>query len=378
MKEIAAREPDTLVPVTARDIGGERMKKGLTAAAALTLLGWAALAWLNALAGLAQGTSRTIDAREIPVPAAASQALRDSIATMPMMPIADSAPSTAAEWEAFVQQQDGAANGTLQPLAAAFDVQVDQFEVEGVPIYRVLPANVDPRHEEHRFLYVHGGAYVLGGGEAGVMEAVLIASRANIQVLAIDYRMPPAHPFPAAVDDAVAVYRHVLGNRPAGSIALGGTSAGGGLTLAAVRQLIELGVDVPGAIYLGTPWADLTDTSDTLHTNEAVDRVLLNYDGWLSAAARLYAGGHELTHRLISPVYGDFNGFPPTYLVSGTRDMLLSDTVRVHRRLREAGVAADLNVYEGLSHAGYMIVADSPESQQVYSELGHFLLDHLD
>lgn len=353
------------------------MKRGLTAIAALTLVGLAAVAWMGAPAGLAQGTSRTIDARDVPVPAAASDALRDSIAAMPAMPIADSSPSTAAEWEEFVQQRDGAANGTLEPLAAAFNVQVDRFEVEGVPIFRVLPNDVDPRHEEHRFLYVHGGAYVLGGGEAGVMEAVLIASRARIQVIAIDYRMPPAHPFPAAVDDAVAVYRHVLGNRPASSIALGGTSAGGGLTLATVHKLIEEGVDVPGAIYLGTPWADLTDASDSLHTNESIDRVLLTYDGWLSAAARLYAGNHELTHRLISPVYGDFEGFPPTYLVSGTRDMLLSDTVRVHRKLRAAGVAADLNVYEGMSHAGYMIVADSPESQQVYGELGDFLVEHL-
>ena len=353
------------------------MKRRLTTVAGLVAMAWAAAAWMSAPAGLAQGTPRTIDAREVPVPAAASQALRDSIAAMPAMPIADSAPSTYAEWEEFVQQRDGAANGTLQPLAAAFGVQVDQFEVEGVPIYRVQPANVDPHHAEHRFLYVHGGAYVLGGGEAGVMEAVLIASRANIQVIAIDYRMPPAHPFPAAVDDAVAVYRHVLGNRPASSIALGGTSAGGGLTLATVHKLIEDGVDVPGAIYLGTPWADLTDASDSLHTNESIDRVLLNYDGWLSAAARLYAGDHELTHRLISPVYGDFDGFPPTYRVSGTRDMLLSDTARVHRKLREAGVEADLNVYEGMSHAGYMIVANSPESERVYGELGEFLLEHL-
>ena len=266
------------------------MKKTLTVAAVLGLVGWLAVAWIGAPAGLAQGSSRTIEARDVPLPAAASQVLRDSIAAMPVMPIADTAPSTAAEWEEFVQQRDGAAGGTLDPLAGAFNVSIDQFEVEGVPIYRVMPDSVDPRHAEHRFVYVHGGAYVLGGGEAGVMEAVLIASRARIQVLAVDYRMPPAHPFPAAVDDAVAVYRHVLGNRPASSIALGGTSAGGGLTLATVRKLIEDGVDVPGAIYLGTPWADLTDASDTLHTHAAIDRVLLTYDGWLSAAARLYAG----------------------------------------------------------------------------------------
>ena len=353
------------------------MKKGLTVAAVLMLIGWVAVAWIGAPAGFAQVSSRTIDARDIPVPAAASQALRDSIAAMPMMPIADTTPATAAEWEEFVQQRDGAAVGTLEPLSAAFNVKIDQFEVEGVPTFRVMPDNEDPRNDGHRFIYVHGGAYVVGGGEAGVMEAVLIANRARIQVLAVDYRMPPAHPFPAAVDDAVAVYRHMLENRPASSIALGGTSAGGGLTLATVHKLIELGVDVPGAIYLGTPWADLTDASDTLHTNEAIDRVLLTYNGWIGGAARLYAGNHELTHRLISPLYGDFDGFPPAYLVSGTRDMLLSDTVRVHRKLREAGVVADLNVYEGMSHADYMIVADSPESQQVYAELGDFLLKHL-
>ena len=356
---------------------GERMKKGLTVAAALMLIGLAAVAWMGAPAGLAQGASRTIDARDIPVPEAASQVLRDSIAAMPLMPVGDSTPSTAAEWEEFVQQRDGAAGGTLEPLAAAYKVKIDQFEVEGVPTYRVMPDSVDPRHENHRLIYVHGGAYVVGGGEAGVMEAVLIANRARIQVLAVDYRMPPAHPFPAAVDDAVAVYRHMLENRPASAIALGGTSAGGGLTLATVHKLIELGVQVPGAIYLGTPWADLTDTSDTLHTNESIDRVLLTYDGWIGGAARLYAGNHELTHRLISPLYGDFDGFPPAYLVSGTRDMLLSDTVRVHRKLREAGVLADLNVYEGMSHADYMIVANSPESEQVYAELGAFLVDHL-
>ena len=97
----------------------------------------------------------------------------------------------------------------------------------------------------------------------------------------------------------------------------------------------------------------------------------------LVAAARLYAAGTPLTDPLISPVYGDFTGFPPTYLVTGTRDMLLSDTARVHRKLKVAGVVADLNVYEGLSHAEYMFVG-SPENQQTYAELAQFLAMHLE
>jgi acetyl esterase/lipase len=207
---------------------------------------------------------------------------------------------------------------------------------------------------------------------------MMIASRAKMPVLSIDYRMPPKHPFPAALDDVVTLYRHVLGNLPASSIAMGGTSAGAGLTLAAVHRLIELGVDTPGALFAGTPWADLTKTSDTLFTHESVDRVLVQYEGLLEGAAKLYADGRDLKDQFLSPVYGSFDRFPPTYLVSGTRDMLLSDTVRVHRKLRSAGVIADLNVYEGLSHAGYMIAANTPESQQVYAELNDFLLRHLD
>lgn len=328
----------------------------------------------------AQESSRQIDARQLPVPAGASPELQDALKAMPMLNAGAGTESleTDQDWEQFVAERDGGAGEGLAALAEQLGVSVNHFVVEGVSLYQAKPDQVDPRHADHRFLYVHGGGYVLGGGEAGAMEAVLIASRAKIQVLSIDYRMPPKHPFPAALDDVVKVYRHVLGNRPASSIAMGGTSAGGGLTLAAVHRLLALGVEPPGAIYAGTPWADLTKTSDTIHTNEDVDRVLVRYEGLLEGASALYADGRDLKDPLLSPVYGDFHGFPPTYLVTGTRDMLLSDTARVHRKLRAAGVIADLNVYEGLSHADYMIAPNTPESRQVYKELNDFLLRHLD
>ncbi len=134
---------------------------------------------------------------------------------------------------------------------------------------------------------------------------------------------------------------------------------------------------MPGALFAGTPWADLTKTGDSYFTNEGVDNILVTYEGILEGSAKLYAGDHALTDPLISPVYGDFKGFPPTYLVSGTRDMFLSNTVRVHRKLRTAGVEADLNVYESLSHGEYLAVIESPESQQVFAELGEFLLKNL-
>ena len=336
--------------------------------------------WIGAVSGSeAQEASRTIEARTVPAPAAASEELRKAIMAAPPLDLFQgSTPQSDAEWEQFVNEGDEALAEALPMLAEQLGVTVSHFQVLDVSLFRVVPSEVDPEHIDRLFVYVHGGGYVLGGGEAGLQEAVLIASRARIPVLAIDYRMPPQHPFPAAVEDVVKIYRHILGSWSANAIALGGTSAGGGLALAVVHRLMELGVEVPGVIYAGTPWADLTKTSDTLFTNEAVDRVLVTYDGVLCAMALLYANGRDLKDPLISPLYGEFQGFPPTYLVTGTRDMLLSDTVRAHRRLRAAGVIADLNVYEGLSHADYLLVPDSPESQQVYAELNEFLRHHLE
>ena len=160
-------------------------------------------------------------------------------------------------------------------------------------------------------------------------------------------------------------------------MALGCTSAGGGLILASTHKFKEFGLSLPGALLAGTPWSDLTETGDSNFTNEGIDNILITYEGILEGAAELYAGNHELTDPLTSPVYGDFNDFPPTYLVSGTRDLFLSNTVRVHRKLRTAGVEVDLNVYESSSHGEYLGVIDSLESEQLFAELRAIMLEKL-
>ena len=321
-----------------------------------------------------------IDARMLPAPAGASAELRDSIASGPAPMVAAAAfstPDTVEAWAEIVAALDPQTVARGLAMAEALGVTIERVEIGGVVARHVRPAAVRPEHAAHLFVHLHGGGYFLGGGDASVEEAVLIAARVQIPVLSIDYRMPPAHPFPAALDDVVAVWEHILTEQSAAMLALGGTSAGGGLVLAAVHKLVELGWPVPGAIFVGTPWADLTKTGDTLFINEGIDRGLIGYELTLSAAAQLYSGGHDMRDPLLSPVYGDFEGFPPTYLVTGTRDLLLSDTARTHRKLREAGVTADLNVYEGMAHAGYIFVPDAPESHQVFRELDLFLRRHL-
>ena len=342
-----------------------------TVAALLTLLG--------VVAHAADGDWQ-IAPRTLAPPQAGSPALRDAVAQTPAPPVMQRKavhPASDEEWRAMIAQFPNQTD--LQTLATQANVTIDAGKIAGVAVYRVAPkGGARPPHGSHVFLYVHGGAYVFGGGDAAVPEAAAISAFAGIPAVAVDYRMPPDHPFPAAVDDVVAVYRNLLEDHAPGQIAIGGTSAGGGLSLAAIHKFKALALPVPGAVYLGTPWADLTDTSDSLHTLEGIDRILVTYDGMLAAAAKLYADGTPLTDPLISPVYGDFTGFPPTYLVTGTRDMLLSDTARVHRKLKTAGVVADLNVYEGLSHAEYAMLVGSPENLQTYGELAQFLAAHLE
>jgi acetyl esterase/lipase len=317
-------------------------------------------------------------ATDLPTPTGASKALQQAIVDAGKPDIALKkllVPQSADQWRSAIALRAESQTVSLDELASDLNLTITRDIIAGVAVHRVVPNDVVLG--KGLFIYVHGGAYVFGGGDASVGEGALIAARSGITAISIDYRMPPDDPHPAAVTDLEMVYRALLETHDATNIGMGGTSAGGGLSMAAVHHFKALGLPIPGALYLGTPWADLTKTGDTMFTLEGIDRVLVTYDGILEAAALLYADGEDLKDPLLSPVYGDLAGFPATYLVTGTRDMFLSDTVRVHRKLRNSGVEADLNVYEGLSHAEYAFVAGSPEHEATYRELAEFLRRHL-
>jgi acetyl esterase/lipase len=330
----------------------------------------------------AQEAVSNLGPRTLPPPDGASDVLRDAIGSDPesvleRMKALGMIPQTDAEWRALIAADDEAKTTEVQAAIDQSPVSVERDEIEGVAVYHVIPDEIDPGHEDHLFVHVHGGAYVLNGGVACVGETLVIALGTKMRTLSIDYRMAPQHPYPAAVDDVVTVYRQLLTRRPARSMAMGGSSAGGGITMSAVQQLIELDVDVPGALFIGTPGSDLSGTGDTFHTNQGVDRNIPTYNGLVEAMIRLYAGNFDLKDPRISPIYGDFHGFPPTMLVTGTRDLFLSNTVRTHTKLRQAGAVADILVFEGVSHADYLIEMASPESQLFLGELTRFFAQHL-
>jgi acetyl esterase/lipase len=270
-----------------------------------------------------------------------------------------------------------AAAPNVEAMRQRLKVKVEPGTMAGVKIYNVTPETIRPENKDRVLVQIHGGCYVLNPAEAALPEALLIAAIGGYRVIAVDYRMPPEAYFPAALDDSMAVYKEVIGKTDPKRVGLIGTSAGGALVLEMGLRAKQQGLPLPGAIASGTPMSDSTKTGDTFYTNAMVDNVLVSTDGFCDAAAAFYAKGHDLKDPLISPIYGDMSGFPPTILTSGTRDLLLSNTVRVHRKLRNLGIDSFLQVYEGQSHAHYGRDDRIPEVREAFTEIGTFLNSHL-
>jgi monoterpene epsilon-lactone hydrolase len=189
---------------------------------------------------------------------------------------------------------------------------------------------------------------------------------------AVDYRMPPGHPYPAGLDDCLDVYRAMLKEYGAKNILVSGESAGGNLAAALMHRIKDAGLARPAALILNTPVTDLTNAGDSWQILRGLDPVLRDPDGVGSTA--LYLNGNDPRHRYLSPLLGELTGFPPTHLITGTRDRLLSDTVRMHAALRAAGVEADLYVAEAMPHGGFGKL--TPEDAAVLKDTQKWLSRH--
>jgi acetyl esterase/lipase len=300
-----------------------------------------------------------------------------ALIALPFPPHMVAAPADAAAWKELINRRAAAALPVVAKIKEKLGVSYEPTTIAGVKAFIVTPQTIPEANRNRLLIHVHGGGYVFGPGEAALPEAMLLAGFGGFKVISVDYRMPPDFPYPAAMDDAMAVWRAAVKMADPKNMAIFGTSTGGGMTLAMVLRARDAGLPLPAAIAPGTPWSDLTETGDTYFTNEFVDNVLVTWKGWLGRAAYLYANGHDLKDPQLSPIYGDFHGFPPAILTTGTRDLFLSDTVRVHRKLRRAGVEADLNVYEGQSHAQYGADVDAPETKEAFTDIARFFDRHL-
>jgi len=316
-------------------------------------------------------------AKSIPVPDTVSPAMQAIIA-QPLRTDWDRPPTTPEGWKQLSDSFATKAAPQIGPMAEPLLVSVEAALIDGVRAYTITPTDIPAENRNRVAIHVHGGCYVLNPREAALPEAMMLAGFGRMKVISVDYRMPPEAFFPAALDDGMTVYKAVLRTTAPGRVAVFGSSAGGALTLAMMLRAKQDGLPMPGAIAPGTPMADTTKRGDSFQTNALVDNVLVSPDGFCHAATTFYAAGHDLSDPMLSPVYGDVKGFPPAILTTGTRDLLLSNTVRMHRKLRQAGVDAVLQVFEGQSHAQFYRDDRVPEVKEAFGEIASFLDRHLE
>jgi len=349
---------------------------------------WFRIALLVSVAALTFGTVRDAaaqsvppgaleaPARTVPVPNTVSPEMQKLIGA-PLRTNWNIQPKTGEEWKPVAEAGAAALIKNVPGMLERLKVKVERTTIDGVRAFIVTPETIRPENQNRLLIHMHGGCYVLSPGEAGLPEAIFMAGIGGYKVISVDYRMPPEAYFPAALDDGMTVWKAALKSNDPKNMAIFGTSAGGALALEMVLRAKQEGLPLPAAIAPGTPMSDTTKTGDTFYTNELLDNVLVSRDGFCDAGAKVYANGRDLKDPMLSPVYGDMQGFPPTILTSGTRDLLLSNTVRVHRKLRQAGVEAVLQVYEGQSHAHYIRDDTAPETKEVFGEIASFFDKHL-
>ena len=260
---------------------------------------------------------------------------------------------------------------SAQPLPA--DITVTAAVLGGVPTAEITVDGIEPRHV---VLYFHGGVYVMGDAALAADLASQVGRRTDAKVVSVDYRLAPEHPYPAAVDDALAAYEALLDNGNARSdIVLAGESAGGALAVATLVNARDHGLPLPAAAFVMSPYADLTLAGTTMETKREVDPLMSREA--LQARVADYTAGQDAALGLISPIFADLSGLPPLIIQAGTYEVLLDDAVRLAREAITADVEVTLDITPRVPHVfqAYHPILD--EAAAALERAGRLLSAHL-
>lgn len=236
-------------------------------------------------------------------------------------------------------------------LSSSKDIQYREIEIDNMYGEWV---SVNRAHmKKYVILHCHGGGYSTGSSIYARTLTSKLAMSTSMDVLCFDYRLAPEHPYPAATEDAMKVWNYLmLLGYGARDIILTGDSAGGNLALSLVLKLKEEGRLLPRGMVLMSPWTDLTSSGESFETKAAVDPVLDK--AYIDRMIAAYAKGQDLRNPLVSPLFGDFTGFPPTYIQVGENEILLSDSTRLHQAFVDVNVSVKMDIYPGLWHVFQM------------------------
>jgi acetyl esterase/lipase len=293
-----------------------------------------------------------------------SQQAKDIVALLRSRPVAETGatlPEMRAGYEQFV---------SMVPMAA--DITCEKVNAGGVSAEWVCAPGASTGRA---VLYVHGGGYVIGSLNTHRELCGGISRASGARVLALDYRLAPEHPFPAALEDAVAGYQWLLAQGIApGAIAISGDSAGGGLTLATLVALRDRGLPLPGCAAVLSPWTDLAISGQSVTSRAAIDPMVQREA--ITFMADAYLGGQDARTPLASPLYAGLKGLPPLLIQVGTSETLFDDAVRFDAAARSAGVDVTFEAWNEMVHVFQSFGALLPEALEATERIGAFVKAH--
>lgn len=258
-----------------------------------------------------------------------------------------------------------------QQYPAAENVQYETATIANVPCAWFRPPDA-PANETA--VYIHGGAFIYGSFKSHAALVSHIASALNRNVLMIDYRLAPEHPFPAGLNDCISVITSAFAGHSNAGFGMIGDSAGGNLAIAAQVGLKAAGGPLPRYSMVISPWTDLECKNDSYIRNQAADTVLSRE--YLQWAAGLYADGAGVADGLVSPVNANLTGLPPALILCGTAEVLEDDSIALHRAFQAAGVDAELSSFEGEQHVWPFMDIHSDASQKALADFAAFAQKH--
>lgn len=304
----------------------------------------------------------------VPAPAGISEQAKAAWANQSQVPLPADEPVKLAAVRSFSARVEDDAYAALSPTHA-----MEDRTVNGITTLWITPQTM--RHPDKAVVFVHGGAWIINSRKTQLPLQCALADALGIRVISLEYRLAPEHPYPAALDDLYAAYTGILDEFRPENIAVYGISAGGGLTLATLLRLKAAGVALPAAAAALCPGADMTHSGYLFSAVGLDDPVLSPYD--IDLCMRAYVGAASPTDPLVSPVFGDYAGFPPMFLLATTAEIIGSDGIRVAQGARAAGVETTLAVSDGMWHVPVADGTGIPEVQKAYDQFLAFLRRHL-
>jgi epsilon-lactone hydrolase len=282
-------------------------------------------------------------------------------------------PDNLSGWRMLNQILEPGALNLSQSAVDQYEPTITEINLGGVNVLDIKPKNWTDNGKV--LVYTHGGAYTLLSANSTLWLSVFAADSTGLRIISIDYTVAPFAKWNQSTDEVISVVQ-ALRNQVGYSlkdIAIYGDSAGGGLAAGTVLKMRDNGMGMPAAVVLWSPWADVTESGDTYITLKHSDPFLGN-TSLLNKSADSYANPEDQKNPYVSPVYGNFsNGFPPTLIQGGTKEIFLSDFVRMYQALDQAGIPVKLDIYEGMPHVFQTFLVDTPESDIALSKMSDFL-----